>query len=96
MITETSTITLGAAGAVIGFILLSWWRLSERFREIERSLSAHKLYAAERYATKDGLKETLDRFVAAVEGLRQDMRENFKTLGDRIERVEEHWMNRKG
>ncbi len=96
---EDTPITLGlAVGAAGGVGFIVWWvssRLrkiekaqSDGLRQIEKAQAAYELYAAQNYATKDGVKDALDRVFGAVDSLAQDMRE-------RMGKFEEHWLRDK-
>lgn len=96
--------TLGTIAGIVGAALVLWWRIDNRIaREAEKrerlaaDLAQHKIHVAEAYATKTNVGDALNRFVEEVRGLRADMKQGLKELGDRIARVEEHWLNsRKG
>ncbi len=85
---EDTPITLGLAIAFAGAVGWIVWWVAGRLRQLEKVQSAYELYAAKNYATKDGVKEALDRIVSAVDGLRQDIR-------DRLGKLEDHWMSKK-
>ena len=64
---------------------------AEKRLELERDLAAQKLFAANNYATKGSVTGALDRFVEEIHGLRLEMKQGLKELGDRMQRTEESW-----
>ncbi len=54
--------------------------------EVRSNLQEHKLYAAEHFATKDGVTQALDRVEAAVERLTQQVHDVVERLTDRLDR----------
>ncbi len=96
---EDTPITLGLAIAFAGAVgWIVWWvasrlrqietKQTERLQQIATVQSDFALYAAQNYATKDGVKDAIDRVVSAVDGLRQDM-------VARMGKLEDHWMSNK-
>ncbi|WFU89003.1 hypothetical protein QA644_08160 [Rhizobium sp. CC1099] len=77
---------LTVAGAGWGI----WWRIdnkvAESRKETERvaeALAGHKLYVAENYVSKQGLRETTDQIMEAISGVKAAV-DNMTLRVDRI------------
>jgi len=70
---------------VVGFILTVWWKVETKIDKAaakaeaaQKDLAAHKLHAAETFATKAGMQEQTTQIMRAIEG-----------VGNRIDGVHE-------
>jgi len=83
---EVVSTVIGAlmiAGALVSWVL---GRFSARDRKIDalrESLNAHKLHAAETYATKSGLTESLNRVHDSVDRLTERIDEFMRVMNSR-------------
>ncbi|MBB6299890.1 hypothetical protein [Rhizobium leucaenae] len=67
---------VGPMVPVIGLILTIWWRVEgkidaarDKAEKAEADLAAHKLHAAETFATKAGMQEQTAQLLRAIEGV---------------------------
>jgi hypothetical protein len=67
---------VGPMVPVIGLILTIWWRVEgkidaarDKAGKAEADLAAHKLHAAETFATKAGMQEQTAQLLRAIEGV---------------------------
>lgn len=101
MIGEESAISISLAIIIGGAVFALWWRLttlvnteaSER-RGVEKELADFKLYAAQTYATRDGVTDAIRQAIEEIKGLRTDTKEGLSDLGERIGRMESFVMER--
>ncbi len=57
-----------------GLLLAPLWFLFGKTNSNSKELSEHKLYAANTYVKHTALKETEDRILAAISGLKDDIK----------------------
>lgn len=68
----------------------------DRAREaVAREFSTYKQHVAETYMSKASGGMAIDRAVVEIKGLRTDLKEEMNKLGDRIERMENHVLDRR-
>lgn len=64
--------------------------------ELRRELSEYRVYAAEKYATKDGVTQAIDRMESAVERLASQVHDAVERLTSRLDRMLEREPGSKG
>lgn len=67
------------AGAVGGI----YWRFSSAIADVRAELAAHKLHAAEVFATKAGMQEQTAQLLRAIEGIGN----RIDSISERIDRA---------
>jgi len=76
------------AGAVGGI----YWRFSSAISDVRAEVAAHKLHAAETFATKAGMQEQTAQLLRAIEGIGN----RIDSISERIDRAFETRPARRG
>lgn len=81
---------VGPIVALLGLVLTIWWKVESKIEAVrdkaekaERDLAEHKLHTAETYITKQGLRETTEQIMGAINGVKTAV-ENMTLRVDRI------------
>ncbi|QKK18666.1 hypothetical protein [Rhizobium indicum] len=88
---------IGPLVGVIGLILTIWWKVEgkidgakARAEKVEQDLAAHKLHTAEHYVSKQGLRETRDEIMDAIQGVKAAV----DHMTARVDRIVENQVKR--
>lgn len=60
-----------------------WWKIDARVSELREDLAEHKLHTAEKYITKEGLRETTEQIMGAIGGVKTAI-DNMTLRVDRV------------